>query len=116
MTASDIDLRKATIAVYDSILSGVHDKEIQNVFRPFSKMIPSILSATVPATVRKKREKQFSVRRLKNDVPQNDWCLYHKIHECLAISCTFEGLRDKNISDIQRKPATEIYDAVNCQV
>lgn len=114
--ALDIDLVKETISVYDSILTVIDEKEIRNVCRPFSKMIPSILSAMVPATVRKKSEKQFSVRRLKN-VPQNDPpgdCGVYTIKyiECLAIGCTFEGLRDENIQEIRRKLAAEIYDAV----
>lgn len=114
--ALDIDLEKETITVYDSIQTLVDDKEIRNVCRPFSKMIPSILSAMVPATVLKKSEKQFSVRRLKN-VPQNDLpgdCGVYTIKyiECLAIGCTFEGLRDETIQDIRRKLAAEIYDAV----
>ncbi|CAG7873698.1 unnamed protein product [Brassica rapa] len=35
-----------------------------------------------------------------------------KYIECLAIGCTFEGLRDKTIQDLQRRLAAEIYDAV----
>ncbi|CAF1930587.1 unnamed protein product, partial [Brassica napus] len=114
--ALDIDLGKETITVYDSILTLVDDKEIQNFCRPFAKMIPSILSTMVSATVRKKSEKQFTVRRLKK-VPQNDPpgdCGVYTIKyiECLAIGCTFEGLRDETIQDLQRKLAAEIYDSV----
>ncbi|KAG2245328.1 hypothetical protein Bca52824_092813 [Brassica carinata] len=114
--ALDIDLGKETITVYDSILTLVDDKEIQNFCRPFAKMIPSILSTMVSATVRKKSEKQFTVRRLKK-VPQNDPpgdCGVYTIKyiECLAIGCTFEGLRDETIQDLRRKLAAEIYDSV----
>lgn len=112
--ALDIDLGKETIHVYDSILSIVEDnKEIRNVCRPFAKMIPTILNAMVPTTLRKKSDKQFAVRRLRT-VPQNekpgDCGVYTiKYIECLAIGCTFEGLSDKNIPDIRKNLAAEIY-------
>ncbi|CAN6919333.1 unnamed protein product, partial [Brassica oleracea] len=115
--ALDIDLGKETIHVYDSILSIVEDnKEIRNVCRPFAKMIPTILNAMVPTTLRKKSDKQFAVRRLRT-VPQNekpgDCGVYTiKYIECLAIGCTFEGLSDKNILDIRKNLAAEIYDEV----
>ncbi|KAF2569644.1 hypothetical protein F2Q70_00024410 [Brassica cretica] len=35
-----------------------------------------------------------------------------KYIECLAIGCTFEGLRDETIQDLRRRLAAEIYDAV----
>ena len=100
--------------MYDSILSIVEDnKEIRNVCRPFAKMIPTILNAMVPTTLRKKSDKQFAVRRLRT-VPQNekpgDCGVYTiKYIECLAIGCTFEGLSDKNILDIRKNLAAEIY-------
>ncbi|KAG2251520.1 hypothetical protein Bca52824_081656 [Brassica carinata] len=97
-----------------NILSIVEDnKEIRNVCRPFAKMIPTILNAMVPTTLRKKSDKQFAVRRLIT-VPQNekpgDCGVYTiKYIECLAIGCTFEGLSDKNIPDIRKNLAAEIY-------
>ncbi|CAN7125122.1 unnamed protein product, partial [Brassica rapa subsp. narinosa] len=35
-----------------------------------------------------------------------------KYIECLAIGCTFEGLRDETIQVLRRKLAAEIYDSV----
>ncbi|CAH8348326.1 unnamed protein product, partial [Eruca vesicaria subsp. sativa] len=35
-----------------------------------------------------------------------------KYIKCLAIGCTFEGLSDEMIQDLQQKLAAEIYDAI----
>ncbi|CAN6972724.1 unnamed protein product, partial [Brassica rapa subsp. trilocularis] len=44
----------------------VDDKCIRNYYRPFPKMIMSIMNAMLPTTVWKKSDKKNIVHRLKN--------------------------------------------------
>lgn len=62
-------------------------------------------------------DKQFTVKRLRKGIPQNenpgDCGVYTlKYIECLAVGCTFDGLSDANIPVLRRKLAAEIYDEV----
>ncbi|VVB10786.1 unnamed protein product [Arabis nemorensis] len=115
--AFDIDIGKENIHVYDNILNLVEDdKVIRNECRPFAMMVPAILNAMVPTCVRKRSDKQFAVRRLRN-VSQNekpgDCGVYAiKYIECLAIGCTFEGVNDRNIPQLRKKLAAAIYDEI----
>ena len=118
--ALHIDLHKATIYVYDSILNVVKDhKQLLEDCVPFTKMIPLILNKMLPPTKGKKFEQQFALRRPKN-VPRNDDpgdCGVYSLKyiECLAIGCNFHGLSDEIIPAQRMKLAAEIYEEVDVE-
>ncbi|KAJ4872458.1 Ulp1 protease family protein [Raphanus sativus] len=115
--ALHIDLKKATINVYDSIPSVVKDqKQLQEECRPFTKMIPLVLNKMLPPELGKKSEQQFALRRHKkiphNDDPGDCGVYSLKYIECLAVGCTFVGLSDTIIPAQRMKLAAEIYEEV----
>ncbi|ESQ37076.1 hypothetical protein EUTSA_v10002866mg [Eutrema salsugineum] len=111
--ALDINLRKETIHVYDSIMSHSDDKEINIACRQFSRMLPQLLNIMVPENLRKKHNNQFKVTR-KKGVPQNlnpgDCGVFSiKYIECLALGCTFDGICDKNVDRLRDRIASELF-------
>ncbi|KAL9812025.1 putative Ulp1 protease family catalytic domain, papain-like cysteine peptidase superfamily [Arabidopsis thaliana] len=114
-----VDLPRGHVDCYDCIV-GCHTKEsdgkILEHCRPFTRMIPQIMSEIIPPEVRVPQYDQFSFqRRDLKKVPQNtitgDCGVYTlKILECLLLGVSFEGITDSNIQGLRVRMATEIYD------
>ncbi|KAL9293335.1 putative Ulp1 protease family catalytic domain, papain-like cysteine peptidase superfamily [Arabidopsis thaliana] len=114
-----VDLPRCHVDCYDCII-GCHTKKsdgkILEHCRPFTRMIPQIMSELIPPEVRVPQYDQFSFRRRNiTRVPQNtitgDCGVYTlKILECLLLGVSFYGLTDSNIQGLRVRMATEIYD------
>nr|AAD23020.1 hypothetical protein [Arabidopsis thaliana] len=117
--AIHVDLPRGHVDCYDCIV-GCHtpesDGKIQEYCRPFTRMIPQIMSEIIPPAIRVPQYDQFSFRRrdLKK-VPQNtitgDCGVYTlQILECLLLGVSFEGINNSNIQGLRVRMATELYD------
>ncbi|XP_023634020.1 neurofilament medium polypeptide-like [Capsella rubella] len=115
--ALEVNLIKSHIDVYDSIVGHVtpeSEARIMKFVKPFARMIPEMLNAIVPPSLRAHSSKMFSFRRRSvSKVPQNrdpgDCGVYAlKYLECLALGVSFDGLCDSNMQAIWLKMAAYI--------
>ena len=112
--ALHIDLPSRMINIYDSIPQLTTKNEMAKQCLFLRRMIPAMMSAMIPETVRKKSNAMLELKRIKN-IPLNkdhgDCAVYALEYiECLALGTSFDGISDENMLAIRIKLAAELFD------
>lgn len=108
-----ISLVKRQVDIYDGLISHTKDDVMNAKVAPYAHMIPHLIKKL--SGNNRLTDTKYRVRRVQR-IPQNlqlgDCGVYAiKYIECLALKADMKlGLSDKNIGNIRRKLAAEVFD------